>query len=464
MPDLGLPPDWARVRPRLGEIVEIVERRAPYGAVLLSTHQGLRMTVDNREERIAQAPPSSGTVITAFDGATVYERALCDFHFEELVATARDLIATENLAPGAPLDAGPSRSGDFQATVSIPPDTLTLSDKLERCRELRARVLGRDPRIVNVQVGYQERYETSVFRNRAADLAQHIQRLVMSLVVFVADANQTRYDLEFKTTTGGWEHLVYDDDELDGLVQRAIELLSAERLAPGEYTAITAPQVTGILCHESFGHGVETDMFLKERARAAEYIDRPVGSSLVNIDDDPGYPGGYGSYYFDDEGQPAAPTHIVENGIFRRGITDLYSATALRVPRSANGRRQDYTRKAYARMSNTFFVPGSSPVQELFDQVEDGVYLEHANAGVEDPKGWGIQVTCHYGHEIKHGKLTGRIFSPIGVTGYVPEVLASIRAVANDWQLDGGICGKGAKEFVNTSTGGPHLLLKARLG
>ena len=44
----------------------------------------------------------------------------------------------------------------------------------------------------------------------------------------------------------------------------------------------------------------------------------------------------------------AGPTQIVEDGVFRRGITDLYSATPLGIPRSANGRRQDFTRKAYA--------------------------------------------------------------------------------------------------------------------
>jgi len=105
----------------------------------------------------------------------------------------------------------------------------------------------------------------------------------------------------------------------------------------------------------------------------------------------------------------ASSTRIVENGIFRRGITDLYSATALKIPRSANGRRQDYSRKAYARMSNTYFAP-------------------------------------------------------VGISGYVPEVLQSISAVSREVQLDGGSCGKGHKEIVPVASGGPHLLLKARLG
>ena len=150
--------------------------------------------------------------------------------------------------------------------------------------------------------------------------------------------------------------------------------------------------------------------------------------------------------------------------MFKRGITDLYSATALGIPRSANGRRQDYSRKAYARMSNTFHARGTTPVAELFEQVENGIYLEKWNSGMEDPQGWGIQVTCHYGHEIKGGKITGRMFAPIGITGYVPEMLNSITAVGDDFDLDGGGCGKGHKEFIPVSSGGPHLLLRVRLG
>lgn len=150
--------------------------------------------------------------------------------------------------------------------------------------------------------------------------------------------------------------------------------------------------------------------------------------------------------------------------MFKRGFTELYSATALGIPRSANGRRRDYSRKAYARMSNTFHARGSTPVPELFNQVEDGIYLEKWNSGMEDPQGWGIQVTCHYGHEIKGGKVTGCMFSPIGITGYVLDVLKSITAVGDDFKLDGGGCGKGHKEWVPVSSGGPYLLLRARLG
>jgi len=465
MPDLELPSAMADLRARLSSVVAGIEARAPHGAVLLSARQGLTINVDNREERVTERAPTAGTVITAFDGATVHERALGSFDPPAVERAARDLVQDVTFARHPSIDPGPERRSDYVTPMQVAPDTLSIQDKLERCRELQQRLRGRDERIVNARVAYNETGELSVFRNRTADLAQRVQRVNMFVVAIVAGSDGTvRYDWTSKSATGGWESLTFTDDELQAVVDNAVALLSAQRIEPGEYTIVTAPGVTGTICHESFGHGVETDMFLKERAKAAHFIDRVVGSRLVNIWDDPSRPGAFGSYFFDDEGMLAAPTQMVENGVFRRGITDLYSATALGIPRSANGRRQDYSRKAYARMSNTFFAAGTTPVADLFAQVEHGVYLKKWSSGMEDPQGWGIQVTCHFGHEIKHGKVMERMFAPVGISGYVPEVLQSISAVSDTWGLDGGGCGKGHKEFVSVSSGGPHLLLKARLG
>jgi len=296
-------------------------------------------------------------------------------------------------------------------------------------------------------------------------LAQRVQRVNMFLVVVAAGSNgDGRYDFATKSGTAGWEVLTWSDEDIQRVLDGALSLLHAERIEPGEYQIITSPGVSGTICHESFGHGVETDMFLKERARAALFIDKVVGSPLVNIFDNPSQTGSFGSYFFDEEGQISAPTQIVENGIFRRGITDRFSATTLGIPRSANGRRQDYSRKVYARMSNTYFGAGTSALADMIAQVDHGIYLDKWSSGMEDPQGWGIQVTCHYGHEIKGGKITDRVFAPIGIAGYVPDVLQSITAVSNQLVMEGGSCGKGHKETVSVSAGGPHLLLTARLG
>ncbi len=464
MTQFGLPPGMARLRSHLGVIVSGMERAVPYAAALLSERGGLAIRVDSREERIEELPRTAGTVLTAYDGRTLHEAGVGGFDLGPVERAAVSLVKPLSPVAGPAIDPGPERVGDFVTPMEVPPASLSTQEKLDRCRDVQSRLRRMDGRVINAVVSYREMTEISAFANRTADLAQQVQRVGMNLSAFVEGPDGVRYNYALYGGTGGWELLDISDEELAKLVGVAIELLAAQRIEPGEYTIVAAPWVTGTLVHESFGHGVETDMFLKERARASEHVGQRIGSPLVNIWDDPSYPRGFGSYFFDDEGMLAGPTQIVEDGIFRRGITDLYSATALGLPRTANGRRQDYTRKAYARMTNTAFARGATPVSELFSRVEDGIYLEMWYSGMEDPKGWGIQVTCHYGHEIRHGRVTEKIYAPVGITGYVPDVLASVSGVGDEWGLDTGSCGKGHKEWVRVSAGGPHLLMKARLG
>jgi TldD protein len=460
---LVLPKGMANARPRLADLVARIGSKAGYASALLSERSGLDIKLEDKDEAVRQAPPTAGSVLSSFDGESLNEWATGGFETADLEAGTGELVARLGRPGGLAVDPGPAANADFVTAADVPLDSLSLNDKLARLRDLHQRARRLDRRIINVRLLCRERSEISVFCNQKADLAQNIQRVQAYLMIFVQDKLNTRYDLISHDATAGWEALEFSDDELQAVVDRAIALLSARRIDPGEYTVVTTPGVSGTVCHESFGHGVETDMFLKERAKAAEYLGKRIGSPLVNIWDDPSAKGAFGSYFFDDEGKLAEPTQIAAGGIFKQGITDLYSSMALGLPRTANGRRQDFGRKPYARMSNTYFAAGDTPLPDLIGQADNGIYLERWTSGMEDPRGWGIQVTCHYGHRIRHGQITDELYHPIGLSGYVPDVLGSVSAVSDEWALEGGICGKGHKEYVFVSAGGPHLLLRARL-
>jgi TldD protein len=171
------------------------------------------------------------------------------------------------------------------------------------------------------------------------------------------------------------------------------------------------------------------------------------------------------TYFFDDEGIPAKDTVVIEKGILKRGISDSQSAMYLGTEPTGNGRRQSYERKAYTRMTNTFFEAGKDKVEDMIASIKYGFLLDNPSSGMEDPKNWGIQCMVNVAKEIKDGKLTGRIFSPIVLTGYVPDLLKSITMISDKLDLGGGgFCGKGYKEWVKVSDGGPYIKAKIRLG
>jgi TldD protein len=407
-------------------------------------------------------------VLTASDGHQLQEASsdrLDPQSIRRLADSLVESIGRRKLAEGEPsfdISVDSAGVGDFATEVDEDPASLSLSDKLERFEALRRRLRGFDERAVQAICAYSESELRGVFASRAGLTTQQVRRTHVGLVLFVSDGSRQEYMFMIRSGTGGLERTAVREAELQEMADTTIELLSSVPMPPGTYDVVADQGTSGVIAHEAFGHGMETDMFLKERARGAEYIGQKIGSDLVNIVDDPRLPGAYGSNIVDDEGWLATPTEIMRGGVLLRGLTDLYSATRLGLERSANGRRESVQRKAYARMSNTFFTEGQSSVGELLDGL-DGVYLCRTENGMEDPKGWGMQIWTRYGREYRNGRPTGRIFSPVAMTGYVPDVLRDVSMVANDFEVDGGACGKGWKEIVPVSSGGPHIKTRCTL-
>ena len=234
----------------------------------------------------------------------------------------------------------------------------------------------------------------------------------------------------------GYPSLEEGINDIDNLLTyattTAVLLLKAKPPVPGVYTVITNPSITGLIAHEAFGHGVEMDMFVKDRAKSKEYINKYVASELVSMHDGASSTLSAASYFFDDDGVLAHDTLIIDKGVLKTGISDALSAAELGTIPTGNGRRQSYKRKAYTRMTNTFFEGGTNTLEEMVASVDYGYMIFDTNNGMEDPKNWGIQCTALYGKEIKDGKFTGNIISPVVMSGYVIDLLTSISMISKD--------------------------------
>ena len=469
----------------LAELVSDLERRFPYAAALYTSASGTRASIDNREQSASLQDPSQGVVFTLLSGESFEEYATSDLepdhlardvrawaesipsagHLSELAQAIIEQLrlghSTSSPKGGTASDAGLER---FKTPCQIAPASLSLPEKLERLRSLQSRARGFHPQIVNARLSYSDAEETKLFIGAGRQMLQEITRISLFASIIVSDGQAMQHNWLAHAGTGGLELTEVSEQELAGVCETTLRLLDAEKIEPGLYDVVTDPTVSGVIAHECFGHGVELDLFPKGRARSAAYFDQRVAAPGVEMYDDPTVPGAYGSYFFDDEGQPAAPTQILRDGVLVSPISDLMSALLTMRSRTANGRRESYASKSYARMSNTFFGRGKTPPAELLAGLEEGIYLRQASSGMEDPMGWGAQVTAHYGEEYRNGQPTGRLFAPIGITGYVPDLLHSIAGIGSDLALDGGWCGKGHKEWVPVSSGGPHVRMKARLG
>lgn len=310
---------------------------------------------------------------------------------------------------------------------------------------------------------YQEYHK--LFLSQGKEMEQNVLWTTGSTMVMVSKGEEIKYYFKGYSNLGGSEILADMKEGLKETADSALALLDSEPIPPGEYDCICTPEVTGMIVHEAFGHGVEMDMFVKKRALAEQYIGEYVASPLITMRDGGIAARETATYFFDDEGIPARDTVIIEKGILKRGISDSQSAMYLGTEPTGNGRRQSYERKAYTRMTNTFFEAGKDKVEDMIASIDYGFLLDNPSSGMEDPKNWGIQCMVNVAKEIKNGKLTGKIFSPIVLTGYVPDLLKSISMISDKMELGGGgFCGKGYKEWVKVSDGGPYIKAKIRLG
>ena len=323
----------------------------------------------------------------------------------------------------------------------------------------------KEKRVVNASCVYTKRENSRIFISSNKELTQKYDWVnTMSLIV-VSEKDKVKESYHAEGEISSLKALNLLDKNKDEAIDLAVKLLKAKAIKPGKYEIITDPSISGLIAHEAFGHGVEMDMFVKNRAKAINYVNKYVASPIVNMFDGAAACVSSASFFFDDDGVLAHKTQIIKDGILINGISDSLSALELGKEPTGNGRRESYQRKVYTRMTNTFFGPGKNSLDEMIKSVKHGYMLFQTDNGMEDPKNWQIQCTAAYGLEIKNGKFTGEIVAPVVISGYVVDLLNSISMVSKDVKVIGsGMCGKGHKEWVYVSDGGPYLKAEAKLG
>ena len=344
------------------------------------------------------------------------------------------------------------------------PDSLSDSEIVKRLTAIKDEMHKND-KVINVNTAYSKRQTSKIFVSEKKCLTQKYDWVNSILFIATRDKDNIKTNYHAEGELSSLKALNYLKKNSKDVLDIAVKMLSAKPIKPGKYTIITDPSISGLIAHEAFGHGVEMDMFVKNRAKAKDYVGKYVASPIVDMYDGASGVLSAASYFFDDDGIEASKTQIIKKGILQTGISDSLSALTLGTKPTGNGRRESYKRKVYTRMTNTYFGKGNDKLEDMIKSVKHGYYLCQTNNGMEDPKNWQIQCTASYGLEIKDGKFTGEIVTPVVISGYVVDLLSSISMVSDKVKVIGsGMCGKGHKEWVFVSDGGPYLKAEAKLG
>lgn len=464
-----------RVKPGLKKLIAALRETYPYASVLAVADDGRSWNISRGGVSIAASRMGGGTgyVVRVFDGVGCAEYSFNEFSEEkipELQSILARRLAEQNKALEGfdplptPIPADEPAVLKKETAYKIHPRELGDEAIVERITALRKKALAYDERILDAQAGVSYRAYRKLFLSENRDLDQTVLWTTAVVAAMASRGQEIKMGYHPFSVLGGAEVLEDVDNGVEKVCADALALLDSQPITPGEYECVCNPETTGMIVHEAFGHGVEMDMFVKDRALAKSCIGEYVASPLVTMHDGNAVDE-TATMFFDDEGTLTGDTVIIDRGVLKTGMCDALSAARLGVKPTGNGRRESYERKAYTRMTNTYFQGGDATVEEMIASVKDGFLLEAPQSGMEDPKNWGIQCMVNTAKEIKDGKLTGKIFSPIVLTGYVPDLLKSVTMMSKEPVLSGsGMCGKGYKEWVKVSDGGPYMKARIRLG
>ena len=423
------------IAPGLKKLVELLGGDFDYVSVLSTASVGFTAMISQRAKAVNHSTMMTerGSVVRVRRGGLYSEYAfnLFDPAHPELTAAAARRVLDEQFAL---LEESGSAVYDTPVLPDEPcvlreemetgrmPEDCDLGALVESFSALSARGVEAGGHAIDCRLRAQSTHVSKIFLTAKRDMRQSYVYSEGMVLVIASKDGDVKFGYDSVSGREGPEIFDKLGEKVEKVAGIAEELLTAERIEPGEYEIIVSPEVSGLIAHEAFGHGVEMDMF-------------------------------------------AHDTVEIRNGILHTGVCDALAALRLGVEPTGNGKRENFEHKVYTRMTNTVFESGDSTLEEMIASVKYGYLLAGMQSGMEDPKHWGIQCIIDRGYEIRDGALTGKVVSPIVMTGYVPDLLGSISMLSRDHELFGsGGCGKGHKEWVKVSDGGPYMKAKARLG
>jgi TldD protein len=385
-----------------------------------------------------------------------------DMTLSSMLAAARTAAAIAAGAKTMPPQAFTPKESGTLYTTAVPWAAVGIDQKLPILKFIETQARGMNPAVEKVTVHWGDGDERVMIATLDGKLITDHRPMTMVFVMVTAkkgDEVQSGYSNIAAREEFGW----YTEERLTKVVEEAVDrtmiLFDARRPPAGEMPVILASGASGILLHEAIGHGMEADFNRKGTSIYSDMIGKKVAEPFVTVVDQATIPRERGALNYDDEGNKAGRTVMVENGILKSYLHDQISARQYGLEPTGSGRRQSYKFAPMPRMSCTFMEDGPHTKEEIVEAVDHGIICETFTNGQVQIGAGDYTVYVKNGWLVEGGKITAPI-KDVNIIGNGPESLKRITMVANDARLDTGgwTCGKNGQS-VPVSQGIPTVLV-----
>ncbi len=226
--------------------------------------------------------------------------------------------------------------------------------------------------------------------------------------------------------------------------ERTLRRLGARKAKTARVPVVFDPIVSRSLLGHIF-EAVNGDSVYRGASFLAGKLGQRVAAENINVIDDGGMPGGFGSSPFDSEGVPTRRTVVMNRGVLASYLLNTYTAKKLGLATTGNASR-GLAGNPGIGVGNFFLQPGTKTPQQIIAEIPEGLYLTEL-------LGFGVNlVTGDYsrgasGLWISRGELAYPV-EEITIAGNLREMLFNILSFPKS-SVAGGtgilcLCGSGA--------------------
>jgi PmbA protein len=217
--------------------------------------------------------------------------------------------------------------------------------------------------------------------------------------------------------------------------QRTIRRLNARKAKTAQVPVIFDPMVAASILEHIY-EGVNGDSVYRGASFLAGKLGEKIASDTVTVIDDGTVVGGFGTSPFDGEGVPTRRTVVIENGMLKSYLLNIYTAKKLKLQTTGNASR-GLAGTPGIGLGNYFFQPGKRTPKELIGDVKEGLY-------VTEFLGHGANlVTGDYSRGASGMWISGGEFAypveEITVAGNLKDMFKNISEIANDLEFRGSV-------------------------
>jgi TldD protein len=438
-------------------IARALRNGGDFAELFCEDRTGLALSIDESRVERAQRGAERGAGVRVIDGETTYFAhvdGLAEADLERAADAAAAALSGERNEPEA-------LSADEPPTpqeIETDPGGVPAERKAELLRACDERARAGGDQVAQVQASYSEGRRRITVANSDGRFAADDRTRVRLGVQVVARRDDT-VETGFETLGGhrGFE-LVENgaaEETAAKAAKAALTMLDADPAPAGAMPVVVGGGFGGVLFHEMTGHGLEADHVQKGASVYAGKLGEDVAQPFLDGYDDGRLPGEWGTEGIDDEGTPTQATAVIHEGRLVSFLYDLKSARKDGADSTGNGRRESFRHLPIPRMTNTFIAPGEPEPEELIAEVKRGFYAVSFAGGQVDPTTGDFVFGVSEGYLIEDGAVT-KPCRGATLIGNCLDALGKIDAVADDFEMKTGFCGKGGQR-VPVGTGQGHV-------